>query len=128
MERAESRRVYLPEGTWYDLWSGDRLSGGRWITAKADLKTVPVLVKAGAVIPLAKPVLHTGELTDEGMTLNVYPDEQGNAGYTLQDEGKKTVIEAVVNAEKADVSVKPALAKASVELPREMKGLTITVS
>lgn len=128
MERAESRPVYLPEGNWYDFWSGKKHSGGRWITAKADLKTVPVLVKEGSVIPLAKPVLHTGELTDEGMTLHIYPDERGSAGYTLQDDEKKTVITALVDAEKADVSVKPGLANASVELPRAMKGLTVAIS
>ena len=28
---ATTRRVYLPRGTWYDFWTGERLDGGREI-------------------------------------------------------------------------------------------------
>ena len=28
---AKSRKIYLPAGNWFDWWSGEKISGGRWI-------------------------------------------------------------------------------------------------
>ncbi len=49
---ATSRKVTLPSGTWYDLWSSAKVSGGGVITAKAELDTIPVYVKSGTVTAL----------------------------------------------------------------------------
>ena len=43
-----SRLVYLPKGTWFDYWTGERVSGGRMIRAQAPLETVPLYVRGGA--------------------------------------------------------------------------------
>jgi len=48
---ATSKEVYLPEGEWYDLWNGGRATGGLK-TYIADVSTIPVYAKAGAVLPL----------------------------------------------------------------------------
>jgi alpha-D-xyloside xylohydrolase len=43
--------VYLPEGEWVDLWTGERLSGDRWLKGVvAPLEWVPVYVKHGAQV------------------------------------------------------------------------------
>ncbi|MBR5382799.1 MAG: glycoside hydrolase family 31 protein [Clostridia bacterium] len=39
---AETRKVYLPEGTWQDTRNGETLEGGREITAAAPLDSIPV--------------------------------------------------------------------------------------
>ena len=39
---AVSRDVYLPEGVWEDLYSGDKITGGRVIKADAPLDKIPV--------------------------------------------------------------------------------------
>ena len=49
---AISRRVYLPRGTWFDFWTEERVEGGRDIERPVDLETMPLYVRAGAVIPL----------------------------------------------------------------------------
>ncbi len=36
------REVYLPEGTWLDLLTGERIEGGRTVTAKASLAQLPI--------------------------------------------------------------------------------------
>jgi alpha-glucosidase len=41
-EGATARNVYLPPGTWYHLWSGERLNGGRDIDVDAPLGQPPV--------------------------------------------------------------------------------------
>jgi alpha-D-xyloside xylohydrolase len=43
------RNVYLPSGaTWTDAWSGETLTGGRYITAEAPLERIPVYLRDGA--------------------------------------------------------------------------------
>lgn len=58
------RDVYLPEGNWVDLWTGERHDGSRWLKGlKHPLETLPVFVKAGTVIPFYPEIVqHTGEM------------------------------------------------------------------
>ena len=43
--------LYLPAGTWYDLWSNDQLAGGRtYAEVATPLAQLPVFVKAGSLI------------------------------------------------------------------------------
>lgn len=69
---ARSREVYLPQGTWYDFWSGERITGGRSIMAQAPLDRIPLYVKSGSVIPMAECVQFVGEKPDEKITVHVY--------------------------------------------------------
>ena len=48
---AATRDVYLPDGVWYDWWSGEKATGGKTITRNVDLETMPIYVRAGAIIP-----------------------------------------------------------------------------
>ncbi|MNW47970.1 Alpha-xylosidase [compost metagenome] len=57
----QHRVVYLPEGVWYDYWNGTRYLGGAHIIAHAPLDVLPMYVKGGAIIPLTRPMQHTGE-------------------------------------------------------------------
>ncbi|MFI7480819.1 TIM-barrel domain-containing protein [Kocuria sp. M1R5S2] len=45
--------VWLPEGTWIDLFTGAVHDGGRELVMHRDLGTLPVLARAGAIVPLA---------------------------------------------------------------------------
>lgn len=45
-ENAQSRKVYLPKGIWYDFFSGTEYQGGQTITAGADRK-IPVFTRNG---------------------------------------------------------------------------------
>ncbi len=46
------RRVYLPAGRWTEWWTNKRQAGGRWIEVEADIETLPLYVREGAVIPM----------------------------------------------------------------------------
>ena len=54
----EYRAVYLPEGTWYDWWSGERYEGPTHILAHAPLEKMPLYVREGAIIPMG-PILQS---------------------------------------------------------------------
>lgn len=51
-EHARQRRVYLPEGPWVDLWTLREVPGGWHDRYPADLDTIPVFVRKGAIVPL----------------------------------------------------------------------------
>ncbi|RIX51041.1 DUF5110 domain-containing protein [Paenibacillus nanensis] len=61
----DHRSVYLPEGVWYDYWTGEKLEGGRHVLAHAPLEKMPLYVKAGAVIPHTAVAQSTAEWSAE---------------------------------------------------------------
>jgi len=83
---ARERGVYLPRGRWIDLWRSARydpagggvrigrakqLDGGRPVTLPAPLDELPLLVRAGAVLPLLPPDVDTLADTGSARTSNV---------------------------------------------------------
>ena len=83
---ARERMVYLPEGIWYDYWTGERREGKSFFVRQAPLDVCPIYVKAGAVIPKYPVRLHVGEDKDDLLILEVYPGEGAYRHY--QDNGE----------------------------------------
>jgi alpha-D-xyloside xylohydrolase len=54
-----SREVYLPAGRWIDFWSGASYQGPLRMTVNAPLDTLPLYVRAGAILPLLDPEVDT---------------------------------------------------------------------
>jgi alpha-glucosidase len=82
------RLVYLPEGTWYDYWTGRQFTGGRMIHAYAPLETVPLYVRGGAIVPMGPEMNYVGEKATDPVTFEIYPDGQGRAEVSLyEDDG-----------------------------------------
>jgi len=89
---ATSRRVYLPrvspatDTTWYDFWTGEKLTGGRHIEAAAPLERIPLYVRAGSILPLGPEEEYADEKPNGPIELRVYPGADG--AFTLyNDEG-----------------------------------------
>jgi len=79
------RAVYLPEGVWYDWWTGDRYDGATHILAYAPLERMPLYVKAGAVIPMQPVMQYVDERPIDELRLRVWP---GEGRWTLyEDDG-----------------------------------------
>ncbi len=50
------RNVRLPEGMWYNLWTGDRVEGDRLLkNVEAPVSMIPAYIKSGAIIPVDLP-------------------------------------------------------------------------
>jgi alpha-glucosidase len=82
------RLVYLPKGAWYDYWTNKKYEGGAMISVDAPLETVPMFVRAGAIIPTGPQMNYVGEKPVDPVSFNIYPDEKGNASATLyEDDG-----------------------------------------
>jgi len=81
---AKSRRLYLPPGPWFDWWTHEKLEGPRWMERPVDLATLPLYVRAGAIIPLDPVRQFTGQSVTEATTLRVHPGASG--AFTLYDD------------------------------------------
>jgi alpha-glucosidase (family GH31 glycosyl hydrolase) len=81
---ATSRQVYLPQGDWYDWWTHARTTGGRSVTRAVDLATMPIYVRAGAIIPLDPVRQYTSQPVSEPTTLQVVSGADGQS--TLYDD------------------------------------------
>jgi alpha-glucosidase len=83
-----SRKVYLPLGTWYDYWNGNRRKGPATIYVDAPLEIIPMFVRAGAMIAMQPEMNYVGEKSADSITFEIYLDENGNAETTLyEDDG-----------------------------------------
>ena len=45
-------KVWLPEGRWTDIFTGQIYEGNKTVTMYRDMSSIPVLAKAGAILPL----------------------------------------------------------------------------
>ena len=84
---AASRRLYLPRGVWYDYWTGERVEGGREIDRKVDLATMPLYVRAGAIIPLGPVKQYTSEKVDAPLEIDIYSGANGST-LLYEDDGQ----------------------------------------
>jgi alpha-D-xyloside xylohydrolase len=56
---AVQREVLLPEGAWVGFWDGVTLEGPGPQTVSAPLGTLPLFLRAGALLPLLRPTIDT---------------------------------------------------------------------
>ena len=83
---ATLKTVYLPEGDWYDFWTEERVEGGREVNRPVDLATIPLYVRAGAILPFGPIKQFTNEKSEEPLTLVVYPGAEPS-GTMYEDDG-----------------------------------------
>ena len=72
---ATKRMVYLPEGTWYDYWTGEKFEGKQYILKDAPIDVCPIYIKAGSIIPTYEVVQYVGEKPYTKLELLVTPGE-----------------------------------------------------
>ena len=89
---ASQRSIYLPAGQWWDYWTNQQIEGGTEASRPVDLKTMPLYVKSGAVVPFGPVRQYTTELVNEPLDLLVYPGADGR--FTLyEDDGESFLYE-----------------------------------
>jgi alpha-glucosidase/alpha-D-xyloside xylohydrolase len=83
---ATERRLYLPHGRWHDFWTGEAIEGGREIVRPVDLATLPLYVRAGAILPLGPVRQNLTEPNDGSIELRVHPGADGRF-MLYEDDG-----------------------------------------
>src|SRR5215831_11213384 len=112
-EGATAWPVYLPDGEWFDFWTGERHTGPGGVTLAAPLDRLPLLVRAGAILPLGPVVQRTGERPLDELTLQIYP--HATSRFELYEDDGRTnayrrgvyaLTSIVCTAEPARISVR----------------------
>ncbi|WP_127957877.1 TIM-barrel domain-containing protein [Serratia microhaemolytica] len=89
---ARKRDVYLPDNGegWYCFYSGQWFSGGQTITLEAPLERLPLLVRAGAGLPLSQRLAHVDRQADNQRTLKLFPTKGcgQSSGLLFEDDGE----------------------------------------
>lgn len=69
---AQGRRMYIPVGNWYNFWTDEFVKGGKEMRVEADIDSMPIFIKEGAIIPKYPVQQYVGEKEIDEMTLDVY--------------------------------------------------------
>ncbi|KID20881.1 hypothetical protein NV44_02755, partial [Listeria monocytogenes] len=78
-EGQAKRLVRLPNGLWFNYWTKDQFVVGDYIIADAPIDTMPIYIKAGAILPVCSRVQNTKEPHE--LPLEVYLDSATATGY-----------------------------------------------
>lgn len=83
---ATKKMVYLPQGDWYDYWTGEKISGDVWFIREAPIDTCPMYIRAGSMIPMYEEMSYVGEKPYDTLYLLATPE---SAVYRhFQDNGE----------------------------------------
>jgi alpha-D-xyloside xylohydrolase len=102
----KTRKVVLPQGKWYDFYTGKFVGEAEVISVTPGLDIIPVFVRDGGIIPMMPPVLKIGteklpvEIRYYGQkesTYNLYDDDGLSFDY---EKGKFTRITLSVTKDK----------------------------
>jgi alpha-glucosidase (family GH31 glycosyl hydrolase) len=82
------QNVWLPEGDWFDFFSGEYLPAG-WRTVYGGLDDIPVFARAGAIVPLGPEVGWGGIGVPEMLRLFIFPGAS-RTFELCEDDGETT--------------------------------------
>jgi alpha-D-xyloside xylohydrolase len=85
-EKKDERTVYLPAGSWYDFNTNQKYEGGKTYSIKTSLIQLPIFIKGGTILPLARPVEHVAANTTFEITCYVYGNNK-TAATLFEDDG-----------------------------------------
>lgn len=80
-----SKKIWLPEGHWYELFTGSMLKGGSVVERKFAINEIPFYVKAGAIIPMYPKRSHLQCIIDT-LALTIIPGDNGETNI-YEDDG-----------------------------------------
>ena len=82
------RKAYFPKGRWHNFFTDEVLDGGKEVELHAEYSQIPVFVKEGAIVPLAKPVPHVDKETIFEMEIRIFGEADGS--FTLYEDDFET--------------------------------------
>ncbi|HEY1020739.1 MAG TPA: TIM-barrel domain-containing protein [Flavisolibacter sp.] len=83
---AQTRTVYLPEGDWYDYWTGKKYNGKQYVHVVTPLDTMPIFARSGAIIPQQPVMQYVDEKPVDVLTLEVFPGKESSFSL-YEDDG-----------------------------------------
>lgn len=112
---AQTRKILLPAGQWVDYWTGRQYQGGMEITVQAPIGQIPLLVRAGSIIPCRPYASSIEKGGNDTLYLHLYPGEGGfelieddgaSNGY-LEGEFARTLITQECGEKEVTLTISP---------------------
>ena len=69
-----TKKIYFPAGVWYDFFTGERIEGGRSYELTFPLDRMPLYVREGTLLPLARVTLTTEDPRSRELEVRRYGD------------------------------------------------------
>ncbi|MCT4629235.1 TIM-barrel domain-containing protein [Winogradskyella sp.] len=86
----KEQEVYFPkDNAWFDFYTDEKVKGGQAKVVQLKESSIPIYVRAGAFIPLAKPMQSTSDYNKDEVELHYYFDRSSpeNKREFYSDEG-----------------------------------------
>ena len=80
----QTKKVYLPEGEWFDFFTGKAYIGKQWIEYPLTIEQIPVFAKGGSFIPMTTAVKSIDQYHSDNFSIRYYPGE--SAEFTQFDD------------------------------------------
>lgn len=79
--------AYLPQGTWYDFYSDEKLEGGVAYYRDAPIHKLPVFAKGGSFVFMQSPVQTTADKPADTLYVHCYFGDERNSQIYYEDAG-----------------------------------------
>jgi hypothetical protein len=87
----DKRKLYLPNGNWFDFFDDQRFEGDRWIEKDVRLESIPVFVRGGSFITMIEPIQNTEEYSSENLIVHYWYDaDVDESEFTMYEDDGKT--------------------------------------
>lgn len=83
----KSKKIYLPGGNWYNLYSDEKISGAKEFVQDIPNYQLPVFIKASAIMPTQSLTQSTKEIPSDTLYLHIYNGNQKNNFMYYEDAG-----------------------------------------
>jgi len=113
--------VYLPEGKWYDYWTGMIYTGPETIRYPVpENRGGALFIRANSIVPFGPVVQYVGQKTDEGLTLEIVLEPSCEAEFQLYDDDGVTFDYKKGNFSSCHIRARYQGSVLSVETPAEL--------
>lgn len=85
--KENEKKIYLPKGEWYNLFSEEKISGEKEIFETVPSYQIPLFVKASSIIPIQSLVQSTKEKSSDTLFIHVYNGKEKNEFVYYEDSG-----------------------------------------
>ena len=86
-----TKDVYLPSGSWMNVFTGEVFEGNQTISVTCDLRSSPLFIRLGSITPLVDTTLNTALIDWNSLVYDVYPSKNSNdQGFVYEDDHQTT--------------------------------------
>lgn len=78
-----SKKVFIPEGIWWDYWTKSSYEGPEEIEIRTRLDRIPLFIRAGSIIPTSTGIQNADEKTNR-IYFHIFPN--GSGSFTFYDD------------------------------------------